>query len=288
VLETQQQALPTNPVEDGRWAKAGNVSAHPLHSFDSDFEATTGKRWSSSLAKRWMDIAVSLIVLVLGFLPGLLTYILICLTSTGPGLFRQRRVGLHGRLFTIYKFRTMEIPMDDRNRPSLTRDGDARITPVGRLLRKLKLDELPQFYNILRGDMSLVGPRPKLPQYASSSDLFYMPGITGLATLVFRDEEAMLKDVSAGELDSFYEAKIKPLKARVDLRYMKNASFVSDVWIIFLTAFPFLGASLKRRGRKRQSERAPQRFSAPVGRKQGGRTKCEESIDALATIDSAS
>jgi hypothetical protein len=98
----------------------------------------------------------------------------------------------------------------------------------------------------------------------------------------------MLKDVSAGELDSFYEAKIKPLKARVDLRYMKNASFVSDVWIIFLTAFPFLGASLKRRGRKRQSERAPQRFSAPVGRKQGGRTKCEESIDALATIDSAS
>lgn len=288
MLQTEQQAQhPTNQVENKRGERAHSASRHLLRSLDSDLETTAGKRWSSSVAKRWMDIAVSIVVLVMGFVPGLLTYILICLTSGYPGMFRQRRVGLHGRLFTIYKFRTMEVARDGRRDPSLTRDGDARITPIGRLLRKLKLDELPQFYNVLRGDMSVVGPRPKLPQYASSSDLFYVPGITGLATLVFRDEEAMLKDVSAGELDAFYEAQIKPLKARVDLRYMKNASFASDAWIICLTAFPFLGASLKRRGRKRQSERARQRLSTPVGRKQGERAKCEERI-ALATIDSAS
>jgi lipopolysaccharide/colanic/teichoic acid biosynthesis glycosyltransferase len=290
VLQTQQQAhTPGHVVGDARSTKLNRESPSYGNSSPLDIESTLSfsSPWSLSLAKRCTDIIVALLVLVPGFLPGVLIYILICLTSEGPGIFPQRRVGLHGRLFTIYKFRTMEIMRGDRKSPSLTRDGDTRITRIGKLLRKLKLDELPQFYNVLRGDMSLVGPRPKLPQYASASDLFYRPGITGRATLLFREEEKMLKDVSAGDLDDFYETKIKPLKAKLDLRYMQRASFVSDLGIVFWTAFAFLPPSLDWRRGKRPGKAVLGKSSAPIdGRNRGERTKCEKSVDKLATIDS--
>lgn len=194
-----------------------------------------GHGWSKSLKKRAFDIVVSAVVLVCTFAIGVVVCMVVRLTSRGPALFRQKRVGLNGRSFTVYKFRTMVV-QNDKEGPRLTRNGDIRLTFVGKILRKLKLDEIPQFYNVLRGDMSLVGPRPKLPEYSVASDWRYRPGITGLATLAFRHEEEMLRDIPGDELDAFYDTEIRPRKARLDRRYMRKASFASDLSIIWKTA----------------------------------------------------
>jgi len=201
--------------------------------------------WSKSLQKRAFDIIVSAVILACTFFIGAIVCVLVRLGSKGPALFRQSRVGLNGKLFTVYKFRTMVE--DHRNGPGLTRHGDHRLTSVGKVLRRLKLDEIPQFYNVLRGDMSLVGPRPKLPEYSVVSDWRYRPGITGLATLVFRHEEEMLRDIPGDELEAFYDSEIRPRKARLDRWYMRKASFVSDLNIIWRTAAACLAPSPVRR-----------------------------------------
>lgn len=156
----------------------------------------------------------------------------------GPALFSQERVGLHGRRFKIYKFRTMNLPAGQDPFPGLVAAGDSRVTQLGRLLRKFKIDELPQFYNILRGDMSLVGPRPKLPQYVAIQRPSYRPGITGPATLAFSREEELIRGVAATDVDAFYEQNIKPVKARLDVCYMCKATPLSDLRIV---ADTFLG-----------------------------------------------
>lgn len=190
--------------------------------------------WSLSRERRLFDIAVSLVVLAIVSVPLLLIIVCMRLGSKGPAIFVQKRVGQGGRLFSIYKLRTMKADAA-ANGMGLTRGGDTRVTWIGKWLRKLKLDELPQFYNVLRGDMSIVGPRPKLPQYAEEVNLAYRPGITGAASLAFHNEEEMLASIPAEEVEAFYQNRIKPLKASIDSRYMLHATLQSDVRMILAT-----------------------------------------------------
>ena len=190
--------------------------------------------WSLSQSKRILDILIALGVISTFAVPMLLIAACIRLTSKGPSILIQQRVGLNGRMFALFKFRSMESSAQCLG-PGLTRAGDSRITPVGRWIRKFKLDELPQFYNILRGDMSVVGPRPKLPQYAEEANLGFRPGITGAATLAFRDEEDILAGIDPEDVETFYQSHIKPMKSLMDQRYMREASFVTDTKIVLLT-----------------------------------------------------
>ncbi len=206
-------------------------------------EAETGTRdlrlhfrlspWCASIWKRAFDLtcivpALILISPILGIIA-----IAVRLTSPGPVIFRQQRAGQHGKLFTIYKFRTM-VENSEAIGPGHTAKGDPRITFAGRVLRRFKLDELPQLYNVLRGDMSLVGPRPKLPDH-DPTPMACRPGVTGAATLAFRDEAHILCKVPAGRLESFYQQCIVPLKSRLDTDYMEAATLSSDIGVLLAT-----------------------------------------------------
>lgn len=185
-----------------------------------------------SKARLCLDRAVAAVVLLV-LLPVLLVIMLVVrLSSRGPALFRQQRAGRNREEFTLYKFRSMRV--EDPEGPRITVSGDCRITRAGAILRRYKLDELPQFWNVLKGNMSLVGPRPKLPHH-EGLDFPYRPGITGMATLAFRDEEKILSGIPRHQLDAFYEICIKPRKAHLDLEYMRNATLGSDLRLLWRT-----------------------------------------------------
>lgn len=186
--------------------------------------------WSGSARKRIFDCACVLAVLPL-VLPLLLAVLLaVWLTSEGPVFFRQQRVGRDGRLFTIFKFRTL---VHDARAAyhAVTTGGNQPFTVIGPFLRRWKLDELPQLMNVLRGEMSLVGPRPKMPQHAAI-DLRCRPGITGAATIAFAREETLLDQVPARELEAYYHRVVLPTKRRLDAGYMARATFFSDLKLI--------------------------------------------------------
>ncbi len=191
--------------------------------------------WCMSPMKRIFDLACVLPALLLLSPMMLIVAILVWLTSEGPILFRQERVGLHRRTFTIYKFRTMYHDLACAG-PCVTKTGDTRLTAIGEFLRKYKLDEFPQLYNVLRGDMSLVGPRPKLPQH-EHLDMHYRPGVTGAATLAFSNEEVMLRDVPDKMLEEFHVTVVSPIKMQLDHRYQQRATFSSDFRMIVDTVF---------------------------------------------------
>lgn len=159
------------------------------------------------------------------------------LTSPGPALYRARRVGQHGEEFTLYKFRSM-VANADRQGPGITAAQDCRITRVGRFLRRTKLDELPQLLNVLRGDMSLVGPRPEDPCYVALYTpeqrriLDYRPGITSAASLTYRNEEQTL---SSDDWERVYTEQIMPTKLAIDLEYAQRANLLRDIVLIFRT-----------------------------------------------------
>jgi lipopolysaccharide/colanic/teichoic acid biosynthesis glycosyltransferase len=189
--------------------------------------------WSLSDRKRIFDLVFAVSGLVIFFPLMILIGIVVAISSPGPILFRQKRMGRWGTLFTIYKFRTMEAGAEKG--PSITVQGDRRITRVGAILRKFKLDELPQFINVIKGDMSFIGPRPKLPHH-ESLHMPFRPGITGAATLAFRCEEDLLRHVPQADLDLFYARTIKPLKAKLDWEYMQRATWGSDLGLLWCTA----------------------------------------------------
>ena len=157
----------------------------------------------------------------------------------GPVIFRQKRVGLHGRLFTIYKFRSMSAAPSDNL--SIAAAEQNRITPLGEKLRRYKLDELPELWNVFIGDMSFVGPRPDVPGYADQLQgedreiLELRPGITGPASLKYRDEEYMLLQVD--DPKKYNDEVIYPDKVRLNLYYLHHYSFWKDIEMIACTVF---------------------------------------------------
>jgi len=193
--------------------------------------------------KRFYDLFFSIVGLALLSPLFLLIAFLVKCSDGGPVFFRQSRVGLRGRIFSIWKFRTMIVDAESTG-ASVTRGGDSRITPIGRILRKLKADELPQLLNVAIGEMSLVGPRPEVPRYVrhyteqQRKVLELKPGITDLATLAFRNEEELLK--SADDLENFYINVCVPEKIKLNLRYAERASLWQDTKIILRTLAPVL------------------------------------------------
>jgi len=191
-------------------------------------------RWSSSTAKRAFDVACVACTLPISLPLFLGIGFAVLITSRGPVLFRQKRMGRYGREFTIFKFRTMPVHDRASDRPAVTTHGNQEFTRVGPFLRRYKLDELPNLLNVLQGDMSLVGPRPKLPQHQPRR-LHSRPGITGRATVVFAKEEEALTRIPVEDLDAFYHSVILPLKQKLDEDYMANATFASDLNLIVVS-----------------------------------------------------
>jgi lipopolysaccharide/colanic/teichoic acid biosynthesis glycosyltransferase len=195
--------------------------------------------WCTSRHKRCFDLALSLPALLLLGPVMLAVAALVRLTSKGPALFTQERIGLHHQPFTIFKFRTMTVRAASEG-PNVTRQGDPRMTPVGAVLRRLKLDELPQLINVLRGEMSLVGPRPKLAEHEQMF-LVCRPGVTGAATLAFAHEEAILAEVPESELEAYAVSVLSPIKHRLDASYAAEATFRSDLALLARTVWKLNG-----------------------------------------------
>ncbi len=200
--------------------------------------AESGRGGNIIMLKRAIDLTVSGIALLVA-LPFLLTAALaVRFSSPGPILFRQRRVGRNGGVFEILKFRTMRVAQDTTN--AITIGRDPRITPVGHFLRQSKIDELPQLVNVLRGDMSLVGPRPEVPHYVElyPDDLRHKilsvrPGITDRASIKYRNEAELL--ARQPDPDGYYRSVIMPDKLRIAAQYADHVSVTEDIRVIFDT-----------------------------------------------------
>ncbi len=208
---------------------------------------------------RALDIAASATALILLSPLFALAAICIALDDGGSILYRQRRIGRNGRPFRILKFRSMSAGSTGS---AITASGDQRVTRVGAWLRRYKLDELPQFLNVLRGEMSLIGPRPEVPRYVDPSDdtwrcvLQVRPGITDLASLVFRDEEDLFDPTA--DPDIYYRSVLLPQKLHLNLAYLESRSIRRDLQLLWMTArYSFLPHGFDR-------ERIARAFGATI------------------------
>ena len=190
--------------------------------------------------KRILDILISIIGILIVFIPLLLVLILATISTRKNGLFLQKRVGKNAKLFTIYKIRTM---YDDENQYPISIKNDKRLTLFGKFLRNYKLDEIPQLFNVLFGDMSIVGPRPDIEGYAdklTGNDRIVLnvkPGITSPATLYFYNEEDLLAEATNPK--EYNDTIIWPKKVILNNEYVQNWSFKSDCKIILKTLFKY-------------------------------------------------
>lgn len=192
---------------------------------------------ASAAVRRTLDVVVSAVGLVVLAPPMGIIAVLVRRESRGPAIFRQQRIGRHGKPFIIYKFRTMRT---GGNGPSVTSSTDVRVTPLGARLRSSKIDELPQLFNVLKGDMSLVGPRPELPCFVDQWDpdlrelvLSIRPGITDPMTLSLRREESLL--ASSSEPEDYYRLVLLPQKVKAYAGYAQTRTLTGDLMVIVRT-----------------------------------------------------
>lgn len=196
------------------------------------------KKQASVIFKRAFDLFVSVILLIFLIIPIAVIAIAVKCDSKGPVMFRQERVTKYGRRFKIFKFRTMVVNAESLG-TMVTTDSDSRVTRIGRKLRKYRLDELPQVFNVLSGSMTVVGTRPEVPKYVDMyEDKYYatllLPaGITSLASIMYKDEEKLL--ASTEDADKVYVETILPEKMKYNLEYTEHFSFGSDVKLMFKT-----------------------------------------------------
>ncbi len=202
------------------------------------------KRWFSLALKRLMDLIIALILTIIAMPFMLIIAVWIKIDSKGPVMFRQRRVTTYGRVFRIYKFRTMVTDAEKKG-AQVTVGNDSRITGAGRFLRKCRLDELPQLFNVLLGDMSFVGTRPEVERYVDRyTDEMYatllMPaGITSLASIKFKDEDRLLE--GAADPEETYVNVVLPQKMEYNLEYIRKFNIFYDIGLMFRTAAAVIG-----------------------------------------------
>ena len=206
--------------------------------FNKQFDDHLEKIKFQLALKRVFDIVMSILGIIVMLIPMILISIAIKATSKGPVLFRQVRVGKDFKNFRINKFRTMVTDAEKKGM-QITVGEDNRITKVGHFLRKTKLDEFPQLFNVLLGEMSFVGPRPEVPRYVELYDesqknvLKVRPGITDLASIEFRDESSIL--ALSEDPEKAYIQKVLPEKLRLNMEYIKNLSLFYDIKLILKT-----------------------------------------------------
>ncbi len=196
--------------------------------------------WCTSRGKRAFDFVGACLGVAVTSPLMLIAAAAVACSSPGAVLFRQQRVGQDGRIFSLAKFRTMRDGSAESG-PGITQAGDCRVTAVGQILRKWKIDELPQLFNVVAGDMSMVGPRPDLPEFIACLParlrplLLLKPGVTGAATLEFRHEETTLAAVPRAQLIHHYTDVLLARKAEADLDYAHRATFGSDFVLLIRT-----------------------------------------------------
>lgn len=196
------------------------------------------KKTGSLVLKRITDLIFAVMLLVVLIIPIIIIAVAVKATSKGPVFYRQVRVTTYGKNFKILKFRTM-VENADKIGSLVTTDSDSRVTKVGRFLRKYRLDELPQIFNVLSGSMSVVGTRPEVPKYVEQykpeyfATLLIPAGITSLASIMYKDEEKLLS--SEQDVDKVYIEKILPEKMKYNLQYTENFGFRSDLKLMLKT-----------------------------------------------------